>query len=71
MLVLAVVAAAYAPSLGGGFVWDDHAQVEHNPLLGDPVALVTSDIRGVLPIATTPFFGDGALDLTSADRLAD
>ncbi len=33
--------------------------------------LLTSDIRGVLPIAPTPFFDDGALDLASVDRLAD
>ena len=33
--------------------------------------LLTSDICGVLPIAPTPFFDDGALDLASVDRLAD
>ena len=33
--------------------------------------LLTSGIHGVLPIAPTPFFDDGGLDLASVDRLAD
>jgi 4-hydroxy-tetrahydrodipicolinate synthase len=33
--------------------------------------LLTSDVRGVLPIAPTPFFDDGRIDTASIDRLAD
>jgi 4-hydroxy-tetrahydrodipicolinate synthase len=33
--------------------------------------LLTSDVRGVLPIAPTPFFDDGRIDAASIDRLAD
>ena len=33
--------------------------------------LLTSDVRGVLPIAPTPFFDDGAIDTASIDRLMD
>ena len=33
--------------------------------------LLTSDVRGVLPIAPTPFFDDGKIDTASIDRLMD
>ena len=33
--------------------------------------LLTSDVRGVLPIAPTPFFDDGTIDNESIDRLMD
>lgn len=33
--------------------------------------LLTSDARGVFPIAPTPFFDDGAIDMASLDRLTD
>ena len=33
--------------------------------------LLTSDVRGVLPIAPTPFFDDGTVDTASIDRLVD
>lgn len=33
--------------------------------------LLTSDVRGVLPIAPTPFFDDGTIDTASIDRLMD
>jgi 4-hydroxy-tetrahydrodipicolinate synthase len=33
--------------------------------------LLTSDTRGVLPIAPTPFFDDGRIDTASIDRLMD
>ena len=33
--------------------------------------LLTSDVRGVLPIAPTPFFDDGTIDTVSIDRLMD
>jgi len=33
--------------------------------------LLTSDVRGVLPIAPTPFFDDGKIDTSSIDRLMD
>ncbi|MDP3809716.1 MAG: dihydrodipicolinate synthase family protein [Hydrogenophaga sp.] len=33
--------------------------------------LLTSDVRGVLPIAPTPFFDDGSIDTASIDRLMD
>src|SRR5438132_13102392 len=33
--------------------------------------LLTSEMRGVLPIAPTPFLGDGTVDTASIDRLAD
>ena len=32
---------------------------------------LTSDARGVYPIAPTPFFGDGRIDVDSIDRLTD
>ncbi len=33
--------------------------------------LLTSEVRGVLPIAPTPFFDDGTIDTSSIDRLTD
>jgi len=33
--------------------------------------LLTADVRGVFPIAPTPFFDDGSIDAASIDRLAD
>jgi 4-hydroxy-tetrahydrodipicolinate synthase len=33
--------------------------------------LLTSDVKGVLPIAPTPFFDDGTIDTASIDRLMD
>jgi 4-hydroxy-tetrahydrodipicolinate synthase len=33
--------------------------------------LLTSDARGVFPIAPTPFFDDGSIDTASIDRLTD
>ena len=33
--------------------------------------LLTSDVRGVLPIAPTPFFDDGRVDTASIDRLCE
>lgn len=33
--------------------------------------LLTSEVRGVLPIAPTPFFDDGTIDIASIDRLVD
>lgn len=33
--------------------------------------LLTSDVRGVMPIAPTPFFDDGTIDTASIDRLMD
>ena len=33
--------------------------------------LLTSDVRGVLPIAPTPFFDDGSIDTASIGRLMD
>ena len=33
--------------------------------------LLNSDVRGVFPIAPTPFFDDGSIDLASVDRLTD
>jgi 4-hydroxy-tetrahydrodipicolinate synthase len=33
--------------------------------------LLTSNVRGVLPIAPTPFFDDGTVDTSSIDRLMD
>ncbi len=33
--------------------------------------MLTSDTRGVLPIAPTPFFDDGRIDTASIDRLMD
>ena len=33
--------------------------------------LLNSDARGVFPIAPTPFFDDGSIDLASVDRLTD
>lgn len=35
------------------------------------MALLTSDAKGVFPIAPTPFFEDGAIDYASIDRMMD
>ncbi len=32
---------------------------------------LTADARGVFPIAPTPFFDDGTIDIASIDRLTD
>lgn len=45
-LVLAVVAAAYLPSLFGNWVWDDIPQYRDNPSITDPWVLVTHDLWG-------------------------
>ena len=55
LLILAAVAATYAPSLAFGFVWDDHLQVEQNPVLREPGGLLrllrrpSWDFEGALP----------------------
>ncbi len=44
-MALLLVTAVYAPSLSGGWVWDDHSQLEANPTLATPSALWLTDIR--------------------------
>ena len=43
---LLLVAAAVAPSLPGGFVWDDHSLVAANPVLDHPLRALASDLFG-------------------------
>ena len=38
VIALAVL-AVYWPCLGGGWIWDDHLYITHNPLLHDPARL--------------------------------
>jgi tetratricopeptide (TPR) repeat protein len=45
-LILAVVFAAYFPSLFGTWVWDDIPQYRDNPAITDPWVLVTHDVWG-------------------------
>ena len=44
-----LLAAAYAPSLGGGFLWDDDAHVVDNPQLRDLAGLLRIWIPGHTP----------------------
>lgn len=44
-VVLVLVTLVYVPSLGGDWVWDDHAQLAANPGLRAPWTLWTTDIR--------------------------
>ena len=46
LAVLALVAAAYLPSLGGDWVWDDVYQLRDNPAITRPVLLATRDVWG-------------------------
>lgn len=39
LLLIAVVAFAYAPALNGTWLWDDGYEVAHNPVLRDPAGL--------------------------------
>lgn len=39
LALAALAAAVYSPSLGGGFIWDDHAYLVENPLLADGAGL--------------------------------
>lgn len=43
-LVLGLVAAAYGPSLGGDWVWDDVYQMRDNPAITQPLVLMTHDV---------------------------
>lgn len=52
LLALGLVAAVFVPSLGGGWVWDDHLIVAGNPALDSVVDTVTSDVFG--PATGTP-----------------
>lgn len=45
LLLLVLVVAVYAASLGGGWVWDDWVQVADNPLIHRPLRLILGDIR--------------------------
>jgi protein O-mannosyl-transferase len=45
-LALLLVVLAYAVSLGGGWVWDDHAILEANPALDAPLRLWTESLFG-------------------------
>ncbi|GDX79203.1 hypothetical protein LBMAG42_10140 [Deltaproteobacteria bacterium] len=42
--VLALVACVYAPSLAGGWVWDDHSLLANNPALASVRALWSTDV---------------------------
>lgn len=46
LMALALVVAAYAASLSGGWVWDDHAILEANPALDAPGRLWTESLFG-------------------------
>jgi len=46
LLVLALVAAVYLPSLGGDWVWDDVYQLRDNPAITQPWVLLTHDVWG-------------------------
>ncbi len=46
LLVLVVTVLLYAPSLPGGWVWDDFQIIDKNPAITDPIALVTHDMWG-------------------------
>jgi Dihydrodipicolinate synthetase family len=41
------------------------------PTKGRKIVVLTSDIKGVIPIAPTPFHDDGRIDETSLDRMTD
>ena len=45
-VAIGVVVLAYGPSLGGGWVWDDHAIVEANPALAAPIRLWSESLFG-------------------------
>jgi len=44
VLVAAIAIATFAPALAGGFVHDDHRQIESNPMLRDVPALFTTGV---------------------------
>ncbi len=44
VVILALAACAYAPSLAGGWVWDDHFQMAANAAFEDPIRLLTEDV---------------------------
>jgi tetratricopeptide (TPR) repeat protein len=68
-LVVAAAVVAYAPSLGGGFVFDDHVLAEASPLLSGPLWRLwfTADPPDYWPLTYTVFwlesraFGDAVL----------
>ncbi len=45
-LVIVAIVIAYAPSLGGGWVWDDHALIPNNTAIGDWLTLISTDLFG-------------------------
>jgi 4-amino-4-deoxy-L-arabinose transferase-like glycosyltransferase len=53
LAIAAAVLLAYAPALGGGFVWDDHVLVEQNPLLTGPLSRIwlTADAADFWPLS--------------------
>ena len=62
-LVAAATLVAYAPALGGGFVWDDDAHVTHNPRLDsvDGLVQIWTDPRAIplrqnYPLTFTTFW---------------
>jgi hypothetical protein len=56
LLCLVAVVLVYLPAARGEFVWDDHTQVERNPVLTDPVGLWSADIRGGELPEDTPIY---------------
>jgi len=45
-LAMSLVLVAYGGSLDGGWVWDDHLLLQHNPALDAPWRLLTEDLFG-------------------------
>ncbi len=56
LTILAVVVLAYLPSLGGGWVWDDHDRIAGNESIDDAWALLTTDVWGATGAANTDLF---------------
>lgn len=55
-LALLLVFLAYAPSLGNGWVWDDHQLLEHNPALWSPALIFLRDVFGPEELTRAPVY---------------
>jgi Tfp pilus assembly protein PilF len=54
--ILVAVVVAYAPSLGGSWVWDDHSRVASNELYDTPRLLLVGDVFGATGAARTDVY---------------